>query len=317
MELWLLLGMAGGLNFKDVRRIYDAHTLWLPLLLGASGLAFGRRGWSGARLLLAAAGAMVGLRIWCTHVEPAMLLVRHVRVDSGKLARPIRLLHLSDMQPARVGAHEARTIAKARALEPDLVLYTGDLIQTSRAAAPEELRKMAALLATLKPRLGKLAIPGDTDAILHGMGPGELGGMELLESEEAVVDVDGRRLRILGLDLRESRGNPVRHVADWLKAGHPSDLTIVMGHAPDYALGLERVAVDLCLAGHTHGGQLVLPFFGAPHIGSIVPRSWARGLHNYGATRIHVSAGSGAERAAGMPPLRLNCPSEMTLIDLS
>lgn len=318
VEAAIVLRLASGVVFDMVRVVYDLHTLWLPPLALMAALAVRQLRWPGAAWLLAVALSLAGVRVWCTHVEPAMLVVRHVEVATGKLDRPLRVLHLSDMQPARVGWIEARAIAKARALAPDLVLYTGDLIQPRRHEQVEsELAKMAALLRTLDPPHGMYAVPGDTDAPILGRPAGELGGLRLLESAEAEIPLGTRRLRILGLDLDESRANVSRRVAAWKSRGDASDLTIVMGHAPDYALSLERSGVDLCLAGHTHGGQVVIPWHGPPFIASAVPAAWARGLHTFGTTRVHVSAGAGAEHGWRLPSLRFNCPSEMTLIDLS
>ena len=77
-------------------------------------------------------------------------------------------------------------------------------------------------------------------------------------------------------------------------------------HAPD--------GVDLCLAGHTHGGQVRIPGYGPIVTLSGLPRHMARGLNDWGKTRIHVSAGIGSEHIAGLPPIRIFCPPEMTLI---
>jgi hypothetical protein len=81
-------------------------------------------------------------------------------------------------------------------------------------------------------------------------------------------------------------------------------------------MGISDVPVDLCLAGHTHGGQIRIPLVGPIVTLSYVPRSWARGFREVGATRLNVSAGIGCEHAAELPSMRLFCPPEMTLIEL-
>jgi predicted MPP superfamily phosphohydrolase len=75
------------------------------------------------------------------------------------------------------------------------------------------------------------------------------------------------------------------------------------------------VSVDLVLAGHTHGGQFVLPFFGPPVTASRLPRLFAGGLHDFRGTPLHVSRGVGMERGFS-PPVRFLCPPEICVVDL-
>ena len=105
-------------------------------------------------------------------------------------------------------------------------------------------------------------------------------------------------------------------VGRWLAGTAPGDFTIVAGHRPDFAMGLEGMDVSLVLAGHTHGGQVRIPFLGPPVILSGVPRAWARGFRPLGGGWLDVSAGLGCEHTGGMPCIRVNCPPEMTLITL-
>lgn len=314
-----------GVPFVLVGRIYDAHTLWLPALLGAAAAGARLRPRGSAvrplapRLLLGAT-VLLGLRLHASVVELEWLAVRREVVEVPQLDRPLRLLHLSDLQPLRVGWHERRVMAKVRALAPDLLLYTGDLVSSGDGVDYEaELGRMAELLATVAPPSGKFAVFGDADEPLLASGRRDVGGLVLLGSEEVVVPVPGAggaRLRIRGLTLDESRAEVYRTVKPWLATFAPRDVGILMGHAPDFVLSLPNLPVDLCLAGHTHGGQVRIPFYGAPFIGSLVPREMSRGLHHHGRTRIDVSAGAGAEHAHGLPAIRLNCPTEMTLIEL-
>ena len=75
------------------------------------------------------------------------------------------------------------------------------------------------------------------------------------------------------------------------------------------------VGVDLVLAGHTHGGQVVMPFFGPVVTASRLPRLFAGGLHDFRGTPLHVSRGVGMERGFS-PPVRFLCPPEICVLDL-
>lgn len=307
--------------FLWVRLSYDLATLWLPIGLVVAGTAstVARRGrWRAAvALSLGLALVLGGLRVWASHVEPFRLEVREERLESPKVTRALRVVHLSDIQSGRVGEWERRVLDRVASLEPDLVLFTGDLLQpVPPATFATELPRIATMMSTLRPPLGFYGVTGNTDRELRGLGADQLGGLRLVDGSEAVVEAGGSRIRLLGLGLMDSfRPRRARElVAAWLDTVAPTDLSIVLGHVPDLALELGDLQVDLCLAGHTHGGQIRLPWVGPLVTLSAAPRSWARGMRRVGSTFVDVSAGVGAERAAGLPPIRLNCPPEVTLI---
>lgn len=318
--------------FRFVRVNYNFNTEAMPLYLafcGAIGLFCARRQladpfapklrrWS--KLALAAAGLLAGARLWATGIEPNLLKVRRVTIATPKLTAPLKILHISDIQSDAVGRYEERAFATMRGLRPDLVIFTGDLLQPLKPATSKSERpKIDRLLRTLKPRLGVYAVVGDVDAPIHFDLKKGLGGMRLLEAGSVRIDTGGGFLNLYGADSFDSHTNGASHpeVEAWFAKTPPDDFTILIGHAPDYVLGVSGLPIDLCLAGHTHGGQIRLPFYGPPITLSRVPRELARGLHEFGKTRINVSAGIGCEHMAGIPDIRVNCPPEMTLIELA
>ncbi|MFC1734566.1 hypothetical protein ACFL1X_00510, partial [Candidatus Hydrogenedentota bacterium] len=150
-------------------------------------------------------------------------------------------------------------------------------------------------------------------------GHGEnMGGLTVLESRDVAPTIDRMRFRIMGLSRAESRHyEGLREkLESWLEEMDEEEFTIIMGHAPDYILDVAELPIDLCLAGHTHGGQVRIPFCGPLITGSSVPGDMVRGFHSVGNTRLNVSAGMGSEHADGIPAIRVNCPTEMTLIEL-
>jgi predicted MPP superfamily phosphohydrolase len=158
-------------------------------------------------------------------------------------------------------------------------------------------------------------VEGDTTGPLLPNGPEKMGGIAYLRNEEALIQAEGINLRIYGLTVRSSseKTRAREGIQRWLNIDTDA-LNIVMGHRPDFILKVNDFPIDLCLAGHTHGGQIRIPFFGPLVIFSTIPRDWARGYRVVGNTRLNVSAGIGAEHHRGLPSIRLNCPPEMTLI---
>lgn len=241
-------------------------------------------------------------------VEPRALQVRTVSLTSPRVHEPIRIALVADLQFARFGAHEREAIEQLGRGQPDLVLLAGDYVHEAdrdrREAAAAELRA-AWRAAAVSPPLGAYAVRGNVDhddwpAIFQGLGVKALGS-ETVQAGPAIF-VTGRTLG----DSFDTRG----------RVAPVDGFHAVVGHAPDYALG--EVNADLAVAGHTHGGQVQLPFFGPLITFSAVPRHWAAGgafALPSGATLV-VSRGIGMERGYA-PRLRFLCKPELVFIDVT
>jgi predicted MPP superfamily phosphohydrolase len=89
-------------------------------------------------------------------------------------------------------------------------------------------------------------------------------------------------------------------------------VALVLMHNPDFFPLWRRPGTNVILAGHTHGGQVTLPWLGTPLVPSMFGRKYVRGLFRRGDTWMYVNRGLGVVA----PPVRLNCPPEITLIHL-
>ncbi len=323
--------MAGMLrpDFSLINQAYDFNLMQLPLLFfAAAGLFTGlsvtwhrvRRRLLGFALLYAFLGVdLFVLRYYVTYVEPQRLVVRTVRLETPKVSAPLRILHISDIQSGAIGEYERAAFRKIAALEPDLILNTGDYLQeVPPATFDSELPKLMELIRSVNPRYGTFGVFGDTELELYRVPQAALAPMVLLSSRTAVVETHAGRLSLHGLSLYQSRKGEwaQRTIETWLNSSEPDEFRILLGHMPDFAMGVGELPIDLCLAGHTHGGQVRLPFYGPLTTYSESPREWSRGFRRIGVPYLNVSAGIGSNRFEGLPPIRFNCPSEMTLIEL-
>jgi predicted MPP superfamily phosphohydrolase len=94
-------------------------------------------------------------------------------------------------------------------------------------------------------------------------------------------------------------------------AGIPEDaFTLLLYHSPDLIVEAAKHHIDLYLGGHTHGGQLRLPFYGAITTGSAYGKAFEAGLYEYGDTRMYISRGIGFE-GGSMPRARFLCRPEI------
>ena len=244
-------------------------------------------------------------------IEPRWLDVTRVRVESPHLVgatRPIRIAQISDTHcEVYAGLDEglADTIA---GLSPDVIVFTGDALN-SRAAAPR-FRRLMTRLAKIAPTL---VVKGNWDVVQYrdvdlfsGTGVRELAG-------EAV------KLHIAGADVWFA-GAPMYDKAKFAAAlaAVPKDkCTVFLFHHPDAAVEVAaHGGVDLQLSGHTHGGQVAIPGFGALITMSSYGNRFERGLCKVGRMHVYVNRGLGMEGNAA-PRVRFGSRPELTLIELT
>lgn len=263
--------------------------------------------------------------------------------------RDLRVLHVSDIHLVPSQASKIDWVRDLAALRPDLVVDTGDNMAHRDALAP--------LLGALEPLLalpgafvmgsndyfapsfknparyllpdsrgaGRDAEPVHLPADELGAAMRAAGWKDLTNRRDAVV-ADGRRISLVGVDDahldRDVFPDAVPDVA-----GPVVDLRLGVTHAP-YRRVLDQMHADgaeLMIAGHTHGGQLCVPFYGALVTNCDLDRRRVKGLHGWPGARpdqpggesstwMHVSAGLGTSPYA---PVRFACRPEATLLTLT
>jgi predicted MPP superfamily phosphohydrolase len=262
-------------------------------------------------------------------------------------AAPLRILHLSDLHATPGQAAKFQWLGELARLVPDLVVLTGDVL--AHADASEPLRR------ALEPLFGfpGAFVPGNNDYYVPTFRsphhyllrhpPREKGppldwagfasdlaaasGWHDMTHVHTVVTLGARRLDVRGVDDARSRRDRVERVA-----GRPApgvDLALGLSHTPEPRVldAFAASGVQLVLAGHTHGGQIRLPFLGALVTNCGIDRARAWGLSRWEVTMpavggaaaevrsawLHVSSGLGTSPYA---PIRLGCPPEATLLTL-
>jgi predicted MPP superfamily phosphohydrolase len=251
------------------------------------------------RLVRAAAVVLalgVLLAAWGFVVEPRWIELTEHRVGAG--APAVTVMHLSDLHVTGAGGNERRVLALVDEVRPDLVVLTGDTVTDGRFD-PAPVHDFLAALVAKRPPLGVYACPGNHE---DWAGPGALAahraaGVVVLE-DQVVTLLDGR-LALHGL-------------ARWhgaAPAGAPTPaFDLVLCHYPAALPRVARPGLELVLAGHSHGGQVRLPFVGA----LIVPFEtgpYDAGWFEHGATRLFVSRGVGTS----ILPVRFNCRPEVAV----
>jgi predicted MPP superfamily phosphohydrolase len=205
-------------------------------------------------------------------------------------------------------------------LHPDVVFLTGDFVTDGighRHFAVASAWQCAAILKGLECRQ-LYAILGNHDIIIGAKKVTEAltaSGITVLRNAYLPMERAGGRIWLAGLDdPLEGRPNPELAIPASIR-NQPDEPVVLLCHAPDYADRLlahpAGQAVDLMLSGHTHGGQVCLPFLGAlalPECG----KKYVEGFFRLGGLQLYVNRGIGT---VGLP-FRLNCPPEITLLTL-
>jgi predicted MPP superfamily phosphohydrolase len=264
---------------------------------------------------------LVPVGIDATFIEPFRLVTETARLEvprEREVSRSLVIAVLSDIQCVEVTDRERDAIARVMAARPDLILLPGDLQQVGFDHRDEIAPALRDLLAPLQAPLGVYYVEGNTETM--GEARSLLAGtpVRVLDDEIVRLEQGGTRVTICGVGLRCS-GKGARATVAALQADpDPGDLRILLAHRPDAVLELgPRSRVDLVVAGHTHGGQVQLPWFGPPITLSHVPRAVAAGgLHDVKANAIYVSRGIGWEHGHA-PRVRFLCTPEVSLLTLA
>ena len=294
--------------------------------------ALSRRGCiKAAGLAAGAVAAMAGTAWYARAFAP-----RRLEVSSRELSLPelppeldgLRLAHLSDVHASAIvpPAWIRAAVDRLNELEPDIACLTGDFVYGSTEWADG----CAQELARLKAPAGLFAVLGNHD---HWTGAGAIAaaleerGIRVLRDETLCLDVRGSRLQILGVDdpglsclgdaaqwdglsqAWEEAAEFVQQALAEIPAGVPSLLLV---HNPDFMELLSGAMVDVALAGHTHGGQVSLPFVGPPVLPSCFGDKYAAGWVASPSGPVYVNRGVGLIE----PALRWNCPPEAAMITL-
>ena len=288
-----------------------AFTIGVAPLSGSPAIA--------STVLLVGHLAITGYSLDSMWGAPFRLGLTRLSLRSPKLDRapPIRILHLTDLHVERLTRREERVLAMAEELHADLILYTGDLLSFSYVDDPYAQAECRALMSKLHAPLGVFAVAGtplvDTESALERV-VGGLDNVHLLrDSVVSLPDYPG--LSLIGLNCTHDPNADYARLERLVRELPADSYRILMYHAPDLMPEAARLGLDLIVCGHTHGGQIRLPLFGAVFTSSRYWKRYEMGEYHEGDTTMYVSRGIGME-GKGMPRMRFLCEPEVTLISL-
>ena len=271
-----------------------------------------------------AGATALGLLAYAVGVEPYLIETVHLDLYAPRLPEAFdgyTIVQVSDLHMRQIGRRERLLERLAATLPPaDLLALTGDMIHTSAGTEP-----FFQLVQSFPSRDGAYAIFGNSEH-KNGVRPYAFSRtlaehhITPLLNRHVVLERGGARIALAGVD------DPVNDLdrLDEALAGVPDDLfTLLLMHSPDGIAEAVVRGVDVVLAGHTHGGQVRLPFFGAPYTHSLLGRRMSDGYYSRGRlrraigirpgrTQLYVTRGIGVSGLA----LRFLTRPELTVITL-
>jgi predicted MPP superfamily phosphohydrolase len=270
--------------------------------------------------LLATAGVGAAVAADGFLIEPQDPLAERITIRLRRLPEAFhgfRIALLGDLHfgPYAGKAQVERAVRLALAFNPDFTILTGDfvsrpLFQSAGIAGARHAEPCAQVLQqlTVAP---VVSILGNHD---HWNGAGFVAealdshGLTVLRNQSYPLERAGQRIWIVGVDDVLERAQNL----DKALHGVPTaETTIVAVHEPDFADEVATRSVDLQLPGHSHGGQVRIPGLGAPIL-PVLGTRYPIGLNRVRELQVYTNRGIGVVT----PPVRLNCPPEVTLITL-
>ena len=232
------------------------------------------------------------------YIEPTWLKVRHLRIGNGASAH--RFVHFTDLHHKGDRDYLKSVVAKINLLSPDFVCFTGDIIE-------EEIFLSEALEILSGIRAPMFGVPGNHDYWSKvSFEPirkcfNATGGAWLMDERRVIAD---GKINLIGITCN--------HNDQALLPLNPAMKNILLMHYPAWVKKLTGQKFDLMLAGHSHGGQVRIPFYG-PLVVPFGVDEFDWGLYQTQAGPFYVNAGIGYIYSYNF---RFNCRPEITVIEI-
>ena len=271
-------------------------------------------------VLIIAAALVLALLIWLLWANSSPAATQ-VTVASGALPEAFegfKIAHVSDLHNAVFGRKNEKLLSLIRAVKPDIIAITGDLIDSRHTDIDSALAfvEAAAEIAPVYYVTGNHESRLDFDEIEPRL---IAAGARVLRNEAKDIGRGGERIRLAGIDdpsfIRTGGTAEERAAAELEQLGDGGGtFTVLLAHRPELVEVYAEYGAGLVLSGHAHGGQVRLPLLGglyAPGQG-LLPE-YDSGLYSLGETQMVISRGLGNSVA----PLRVNNRPELVIVTLS
>jgi predicted MPP superfamily phosphohydrolase len=239
-------------------------------------------------------------------VEPYRLQINKLEIRTRKLSdTSFRIVQISDLHCDKRLLNEEKIVKIVNSLKPDIIVFTGDSI--NRAEAINRFQKT---LGDLKAHLGKFAVRGNIDVWYWKNLPiFDNTGFRVLDADTVEIEKGSGKLYLAGLGFGHS------HQYAKVLSNVPEDrFSVFLYHYPDLIDKINK-NLDLYLCGHTHGGQVALPFYGAVITLAKHGKRYEAGMYKVGDISLYVNRGAGLD-GSWFPRVRFFARPEIAVFDI-
>jgi hypothetical protein len=287
LELVLIaLFVFGKVTHRPIAQIYWNKAAWIIHIMAVSGfLCF----------------------LYGYFIEPYWLKVNKFRLETEKLSgTSFRIVHITDLHCDKKLRNEEKMMQLVNALEADVIVFTGDTINR-----PSAMSRFQETLNRLEAKLGKYAVRGNLEVwYWRNLPVFENTGFDVLDESVAEINKGGEKLYVAGLSFE----HPDRY--DKVLSEVPEDVfSVFLYHYPDLIEDVQGERADLYLCGHTHGGQVALPFYGAIITLTKYGKKYEAGMYEVGDTLLYVNRGLGLD-SRWLPKVRFFARPEIAVFDI-
>lgn len=245
------------------------------------------------------------LLIYCRYEGTRGLITKEYKIETNSIPSSfdgLKVLHFSDLHYLRVVDDNMlkKVVEEINLINPDIVIFTGDLIDKDFNINDKQKEQLITLLKSINSKYGKYSIIGNHDYIKDKEEIetiyNESNFILLQNTYDIIYNSENEKIFLGGLDTYSYDKADIDKVMNYFKDNDNIDYKIILVHEPDYIDTItSKYDVDLVLAGHSHNGQINIPFiknFILPY-GS---QKYYKNYYNVNNTPLYISSGIGESR---------------------
>ena len=257
---------------------------------------------------------------YTTYISTTKVHVREYRINNKKIPESfngIKIIHFSDLHYGTTIDYNnlKKIIKKINDRKPDMVVFTGDLIDDDYNISSKEQEKLTNLLNQINATLGKYAVLGDEDKDKYNIILNQSNFNILNNDYDLIYNNANKPILLIGLESLTTGNQDIEKAYSYFKQeSHNSSIyTIGIVHEPDSASYMIN-KTDLILSGHTHNGNIRIPILNYPLIKVSGGKKYNKDYYKIGKTELYISSGLGTDNSTG---IRLFCRPTISLYRLS
>lgn len=260
--------------------------------------------------------AVAILILWGIFAEPNILVIRNIDISLKKWHsehNSLKIVFLGDLHTKPIDLDRLkRVVSKVNDQKPDIVLSIGDYVNGNSYKETLYPRVIAKELGKIKSKYGFYTVLGNHDYDYNPLRIRkelEKNGIKVLENDTLPLDIEGKRLWLIGIQdfsvCHTHLDYNTKQVSD------EENPVILLSHTPDVFPEVDE-RIELTLAGHTHGGQVIIPFYGPIYVPSKYGKKYSKGYFEEGNKKMFVTGGIGTS----VFPVRFNNFPEIIILNI-